>query len=73
MTRNGPKIVTLKYGSNFIASDVKYGLEYFHHRHFFTRNLNANFISTALISRGYQGQNLACIVFCPEHTVNSPD
>ena len=22
MTRNGPKIVTLKYGSNFIASDV---------------------------------------------------
>ena len=23
MTRNGPKIVTLKYGSNFIASDVK--------------------------------------------------
>ena len=22
MTRNGPKIVTLKYGLNFIASDV---------------------------------------------------
>ena len=26
MTRNGPKIVTLKYGSNFIASDVESGL-----------------------------------------------
>ena len=24
MTRNGPKIVTLKYGSNFIASDVRW-------------------------------------------------
>ena len=24
MTRNGPKIVTLKYGSNFIASDVSW-------------------------------------------------